>query len=158
MIFFVNISLCCCIRRCFIYLSFLVCTEGLETLTVVLALYPPALESLTKDPQFHKMILSLVVSAKEKLVRTTAVEQMLLIATKCSLSGQTLVLFIAMLFNVLNGRTKTYSKEYFQVSFLINSFVSIQQIKIFFVAIVWIIKLGLCFESDFTKCRSSSGS
>lgn len=92
-----------------------VCSEGLETLSVVLALYPPALESLSKESQFHKMVLSLVVYARERLVRLTAVEQMLLIATKCTPSAHTLVVFIVMLFNVLNGHQKVYSKEYFQV-------------------------------------------
>ncbi|KAB7498699.1 putative ubiquitin carboxyl-terminal hydrolase FAF-X, partial [Armadillidium nasatum] len=92
-----------------------VCNEGLETLSVVLALYPPALEALSKESQFHKMVLSLVVHVKERMVRLTAVEQILLIATKCAPSPHTLVVFIVMLFNALNGHQKIYSKEYFQL-------------------------------------------
>ena len=92
-----------------------VCREGLETLSVVLALYPPALETLTKDSQFHKLVMGLVLVGGERSIRQCAVEQLLLMATKCSNSPHTLVVFIVMLFNVLNGMNGEYSKEYFQV-------------------------------------------
>lgn len=100
-----------------LYLIFLfsVCREGLETLSVVLALYPPALETLTKDTQFHKLVMGLVLVGGERSIRQCAVEQLLLMATKCSNSPHTLVVFIVMLFNVLNGLNSEYSKEYFQV-------------------------------------------
>lgn len=91
------------------------CREGLETLSVVLALYPPALETLTKDNQFHKLVMGLVLVGGERSIRQCAVEQLLLMATKCSNSPHTLVVFIVMLFNVLNGLNGEYSKEYFQV-------------------------------------------
>ena len=48
-------------------------------------------------------------------VRQCAVDQFLLMATKCSSSPHTLVVFIVMLFNQLNGQNTEYSKEYFQV-------------------------------------------
>lgn len=92
-----------------------VCREGLETLSVVLALYPPALETLTKDNQFHKLVMGLVLVGGERSIRQCAVEQLLLMATKCSNSPHTLVVFIVMLFNVLNGLNGEYSKEYFQL-------------------------------------------
>ncbi|CAL4062679.1 unnamed protein product [Meganyctiphanes norvegica] len=93
-----------------------VCREGLETLSVVLALYPPALENLTKDAQFHKLVMSLVLTGGgERSVRQCAVDQLLLMATKCSSSPHTLVVFIVMLFNQLNGINTEYSKEYFQL-------------------------------------------
>ncbi|KAG7177623.1 ubiquitin carboxyl-terminal hydrolase FAF-X-like [Homarus americanus] len=92
-----------------------VCREGLETLSVVLALYPPALETLTKDTQFHKLVMGLVLVGGERSIRQCAVEQLLLMATKCSNSPHTLVVFIVMLFNVLNGLNGEYSKEYFQL-------------------------------------------
>ncbi|XP_047471205.1 probable ubiquitin carboxyl-terminal hydrolase FAF-X isoform X2 [Penaeus chinensis] len=92
-----------------------VCREGLETLSVVLALYPPALETLTKDTQFHKLVMGLVLVGGERSIRQCAVEQLLLMATKCSNSPHTLVVFIVMLFNVLNGLNSEYSKEYFQL-------------------------------------------
>lgn len=95
-----------------------VCREGLETLSVVLALYPPALETLTKDNQFHKLVMGLVLVGGERSIRQCAVEQLLLMATKCSNSPHTLVVFIVMLFNVLNGLNGEYSKEYFQVFIL----------------------------------------
>ncbi|XP_064082430.1 probable ubiquitin carboxyl-terminal hydrolase FAF-X isoform X2 [Macrobrachium nipponense] len=92
-----------------------VCREGLETLSVVLALYPPALETLTKDTQFHKLVMGLVLVGGERSIRQCAMEQLLLMATKCSNSPHTLVVFIVMLFNVLNGLNNDYSKEYFQL-------------------------------------------
>ncbi|KAK7070589.1 putative ubiquitin carboxyl-terminal hydrolase FAF-X [Halocaridina rubra] len=92
-----------------------VCREGLETLSVVLALYPPALETLTKDTQFHKLVMGLVLVGGERSIRQCAMEQLLLMATKCSNSSHTLVVFIVMLFNVLNGLNNDYSKEYFQL-------------------------------------------
>lgn len=98
-----------------IFVDFTVCREGLETLSVVLALYPPALETLTKDSQFHKLVMGLVLVGGERSIRQCAVEQLLLMATKCSNSPHTLVVFIVMLFNVLNGLNGEYSKEYFQV-------------------------------------------
>ncbi|XP_076067071.1 ubiquitin carboxyl-terminal hydrolase-like faf isoform X3 [Oratosquilla oratoria] len=93
----------------------MVCREGLETLSVVLALYPQALETLTKDQQFQNFVMSLILVSPERTVRQCAVEQLLLMATKCSSSPQTLVVFIVMLFGVLNGLKKDYSKEYFQL-------------------------------------------
>lgn len=83
----------------------------------MLALYPPALETLTKDNQFHKLVMGLVLVGGERSIRQCAVEQLLLMATKCSNSPHTLVVFIVMLFNVLNGLNGEYSKEYFQVCF-----------------------------------------
>lgn len=110
-----------------------VCREGLETLSVVLALYPPALEILTKDTQFHKLVMGLVLVGGERSIRQCAVEQLLLMATKCSNSPHTLVVFIVMLFNVLNGLNGEYSKEYFQVGvefLLVLCFMCIYQLEV----------------------------
>ena len=86
-----------------------------ETLSIVLVLNPAALDGLSKEPQFHKMVLDLVLLSEEKSIRTTAMEEFLQIATRCSPSPNTIIVFIAMLFKVLNKHQQAVSKEFFQV-------------------------------------------
>ena len=97
--------------------------ESLETLAVVLMLCPYVLEKLSQDAQFQQLIVSLMVSSCDRAIRQCAVDQILLMATKCSSSSSTLVTFIGMFFNMLscpeklqvNQPNASYTKEYFQL-------------------------------------------
>uniref|UniRef100_T1IZS4 ubiquitinyl hydrolase 1 n=1 Tax=Strigamia maritima TaxID=126957 RepID=T1IZS4_STRMM len=95
-----------------------VCKEALEVLTIALALYPQALETLTKDKAWHLFIVDLLLLSKNRSVRVSAAEQFLLIATKCSGGQQPLIFFITLLFTVLLTTVKEHAKnchEYFQL-------------------------------------------
>ncbi|XP_039251519.2 ubiquitin carboxyl-terminal hydrolase 9X-like [Styela clava] len=98
--------------------SILLCQEALEVLTIMLATYPPALESLHKDKSWQKFVIDLLLLCPNRDVRLTAVDQFLLMSTKCVGSTKPLVFFITLLFTVLLTTVREYalqSTEFFML-------------------------------------------
>ncbi|XP_030838236.1 probable ubiquitin carboxyl-terminal hydrolase FAF-X isoform X3 [Strongylocentrotus purpuratus] len=92
------------------------CREALEVLTVCLALCPQALDALNKDKAWQCCIIDLLLLAKTRSVRVSAMEQFQLIATKCSSGNRPLIFFITLCFSVLQNKTKEHPgscSEYF---------------------------------------------
>ncbi|KAG1670256.1 putative ubiquitin carboxyl-terminal hydrolase FAF-X [Nymphon striatum] len=110
-----------------------VCKEGLEVLSIALALYPQALEVLIKDTTWHNFIIDLLLLCKIRNVRQSAAEQFVLIATKCSNGHQPLVFFITLLFTVLETTVNEHSRschEYFQLLCRLLSYASISDCQL----------------------------
>ncbi|XP_046391897.1 probable ubiquitin carboxyl-terminal hydrolase FAF-X isoform X3 [Ischnura elegans] len=96
----------------------LVCKEALEVLTIALVLNPKTLEVLTKEKLWHSFIIDLLLLCKNRMVRTAAAEQFLLISMWCSGTQQPLQFCITLLFTVLNSivvDNARNSHEYFQL-------------------------------------------
>ncbi|XP_071440611.1 ubiquitin carboxyl-terminal hydrolase 9X isoform X2 [Hetaerina americana] len=96
----------------------LVCKEALEVLTIALVLNPKTLDVLTKEKLWHSFIIDLLLLCKNRMVRTAAAEQFLLISMWCSGTQQPLQFCITLLFTVLNSIVVDYARnshEYFQL-------------------------------------------
>ncbi|XP_071799117.1 ubiquitin carboxyl-terminal hydrolase 9X-like isoform X1 [Asterias amurensis] len=94
------------------------CREALEVLSVCLALCPAALEALNKDKPWQCFIIDLLLLSKSRPIRISAMDQFLLMATKCSNGHKPLFFFITLSFTVLPSTAKDHSKhcsEYFSL-------------------------------------------
>ena len=60
-----------------------VCREALEVLTLAVALRPTSLDALTKDKSWQSFVIGLVLYSRVKVIRCTAADQFLLMATRC---------------------------------------------------------------------------
>lgn len=87
------------------------CQEALEVLTIALAVFPMALESLHKDRSWQTFVIDLLLLCGKREVRLSAVEQFLLMSTKCTGAHKPLVFFITLLFTVLSTTVKEYAQQ-----------------------------------------------
>lgn len=109
------------------------CREALEVLTLALALHPSSFEGLGKDKSWHNFIIDMVLLSNSRLIRMTAAEQFILIATRCSAEPQPLKLFLTLLFTVLETKVNEFaikSAEYFFLLTRLLSFASTNNIPV----------------------------
>ncbi|RWS11107.1 putative ubiquitin carboxyl-terminal hydrolase FAF-X-like protein [Dinothrombium tinctorium] len=105
--------------------------EALEVLTIMLMLSPLVLEQLMKDETWQTFIIDLLLVSSNRSVRQTALEEFVLIATKCPTNSEVLVKFINLLHSHLrntvpqNSFYKT-SQEFFRLfcKLLNNAFIT----------------------------------
>ncbi|XP_054167467.1 probable ubiquitin carboxyl-terminal hydrolase FAF-X [Oppia nitens] len=85
-----------------------VCKEAIEVLTVMFMLSPEVLVVFMKEQIWQTFVIDLLLICNKKCIRSTALEQLALIATKCATEQDFLVRFVQLLFIHLGS---TVSKE-----------------------------------------------
>ena len=74
------------------------CAVQFFLLNFLISLYFQCLESLIKDVSWHQFIIDLVLMSNVNEIRSTATDQFLLIATRCSGEQHPIRFFITLLF------------------------------------------------------------
>lgn len=78
--------------------------EAVEVLTLTIALHPEAMEALAKDKVWHAFVVDMVLLCRERTIRHSSAEQMLLIVTRATSETQhvkvvlTIYLFIPFIY------------------------------------------------------------
>ncbi|XP_059175144.1 probable ubiquitin carboxyl-terminal hydrolase FAF-X isoform X4 [Physella acuta] len=95
----------------------LVAREGLENLTVCIALSPPTLDQLEKENAWKDFIIDLLLLCKtSRSIRTCAAEQFFQMFSRCSVNPRNLKWLVTLLFTKLETTVKDnarQSNEYF---------------------------------------------
>ncbi|XP_071839115.1 ubiquitin carboxyl-terminal hydrolase 9X-like isoform X3 [Apostichopus japonicus] len=82
------------------------CREALEVLSICLALCPTALDALNQEKHWKMCIVDLLLLAPMRHVRLAAMEQFLVMATKCTTGTTALHVLITLSFSVLQNKVK----------------------------------------------------